>query len=307
MKLIFASVMRVVALFSFLFGCFLLGHNAPTKHVGAADRKEVRSQLVKDALLEICPQDNLIVSEDGTAIGCSTCPAGTAFANEEGESFQLSVQRVILGNFTAPQDQNMILTFLGCEPHSMNFGGSFVFILESGRPRLLTYNRGLVTDRCNISTLASRKSFLICEGQWEAQGVHWSYIFSATFEPDGKSKAKPLFAVVDTVATCGLDLEGNTTGPVRRSSIKRTRIADVNGDTRADLLVVAELGQRVLTSAEQAACLRTKAQDVNISTQLYELKFLFDGYQFGIAPESRQALELFPDPRLAFPNYDLAP
>lgn len=258
---------------------------------------------IVDALAEICPGSNISWNEDGSVSGCSICPAGTTFQDERGEGFQLQLRRATFGHFTSPQADSIVLSFVGCEPHSTNFGGSFVFVLESGRPRISAYNQALITERCHKLSFPNGRDFLVCQIQWGGQGMQWSYIYSVAFERDGKSEITPIFTTEDTVGTCGENPEGTPAGPVQRSSIENIRFADLNGDGKTDIAITATLGRKLLTAAERRACLRAQAKsDVGkggprIPAQKHEIKLLFDGNHFKVAPASRATIKLFPEPQ----------
>ena len=293
------------------FLCFLLvAQTARRRQAVPSPSFDLRANPAEigDALAEICPRNNIIWKEDGTASGCSICPAGTTFQDERGQGFELRLRRATLGHFTSPQAENIILSVVGCEPHSTNFGGSFVFVLESGRPRFLAYNQALITEPCHKLNFPNGRNFLVCRMEWGGQGMQWSYIYSVAFERDGKSEITPIFTTEDTVGTCGEGAEGTPTGPVQRSSIENIRFPDLNGDGNADISITATLGRKLLTAAEQTTCLRAQGKSdvgkgpLRVPARKYEIKFLFDGNHFKVAHDSRTTIKLFPDPRPPFSN-----
>jgi hypothetical protein len=212
------------------------------------------------------------------------------------------LKHVTLGHFTSPISETLLLSGVGCEPHSLSSGGTFVFVLELDRPRLLDYREGLITEDCQKLPLRDHRDFLVCADRWGAQGYEASYLYGVVFDSTGKSTVQAVFETDDNVGTCGADADGNFLGPVQQSSIKAVRFRNLNAPGPLEMLVTVALGKRVLTEAESAACLKRIDNPGRgdtlppVGTKDYQLQFLFDGRWFGAARASRATRKLFPEP-----------
>ncbi|MFQ5816823.1 MAG: hypothetical protein ACE5H2_02555 [Terriglobia bacterium] len=263
---------------------------------------ETGAAAVAEAMAAICPQSELTRAEDGTVTGCRVCLPGMDFENERG--FEWELRRATFGHFTAASADNLILSGIGCESHSSNFGGSLLFVLQSGKPQLMTYHKALITENCQKLRLQDGRDFLVCEHEWGGQGWAWSFVWSVVFHHPGNSEISALFTTEDSLKTCGEDPEGDSRHPVQHSTIQSIRFPDLNGDGLADMSIRATLGKKLLTETERQACVRAvnalEPPPVRIPTKEYQIDFLFDGKQFHVAPASKNVIALFPTPR--FPN-----
>jgi hypothetical protein len=219
---------------------------------------------------------------------------------EKGIDWEL--KHAIAGHFTSPISETLLLGGIGCEPHSLSFGGTFVFALGLGKPRLLDYREGLIIENCQKLPLRDRRDFLVCNDRWGAQGYETSYLYDAVFDSTGKSTVQAIFETDDNVATCGADADGNFLGPVQHSSIKAVRFRNASGPGPLEMLITVAWGKKVLTRSESAECLKRVANPgfrealVPARTKDYRLRFLFDGRRFAAAHTSRAIRKLFPEP-----------
>lgn len=268
------------------------------------DALNADENAVEMALAVICPTGDILRTPNGKVAGCRRCPVGTDFQSIEG--LEWTLQKATFGHFTAPDARNIILSGRGCGSHASYFGGSFMFVLQSGRPQLLAYNQALITERCQSLRFHDARDFLVCEDRSGGQGIGWAFIYIATFDQDGKTQATPLFITEDTVGTCGENDMGKPVGPVQSSSIQEVQYADLNGDGLPDISITATLGTRLLSERERKTCghnlgnwERSEAP-VPIATKKYQVDFLFDGKNFRPAAASKRVLRLFPRPEFPF-------
>jgi len=265
-----------------------------------ADQNVVRPNDITRAIGEICPAKAITRTEDGKIIGCAECPPGTAFS--AGEDLDWELKRATLGHFVSPNSETLLLSGSGCEPHSLNFGGTFVFALELGKPRLLDYRRGLITEDCQKLPRGDGLEFLECADRSGMQGFEASYLYSVIFDSTGKSAVQAVFTADDDVRTCGVDNEWNYLGSVHHSYIKAARFRHGDGAKPLEMSVTVAIGRRVLTKAESDACIRRPddprftGPPVAVNMKDYRLHFLFDGRRFEAARSSREIQKLFPKP-----------
>jgi hypothetical protein len=265
-----------------------------------ANQAAARPSDIAEAIRKVCPDEAIRRTEEGSVAGCAECPPGTAMRGEKGIDWEL--KHAIAGHFTSPISETLLLGGIGCEPHSLSFGGTFVFALELGKPRLLDYREGLIIENCQKLPLRDRRDFLVCNDRWGAQGYETSYLYDVVFDSTGKSAVQAVLETDDNVKTCGAGPDGNFLGPVQHSSIKAVRFRNVNGPGPLDMLATVALGKRVLTKAESDACLKRIANPslrdalVPVRTKDYQLRFLFDGKRFTATHTSRAIRKLFPEP-----------
>lgn len=81
----------------------------------------------------VCP-GHVVVGKD---VECKiACPEFTAFKSDE---FEWSVTGIIRGHFQSLTSDDAVLSMSGCEPHSLNFGGTILLTKQSGRWTMLWY------------------------------------------------------------------------------------------------------------------------------------------------------------------------
>ena len=66
------------------------------------------------------------------------------------------VASVIHGHFLSPTSNDAALSVLGCESHSMNFGGTVLLTRQPKKWKMLWYKPGVQTEQCHKVPLADR-------------------------------------------------------------------------------------------------------------------------------------------------------
>lgn len=262
------------------------GQNKPIPQAGTIAKETGRKADVESALSQICPTKDLVREANASVSGCNGCPKETAFYGNS--RITLDIYRVTFGHFTSPNSDDLILDGAGCDPHSMNFGGSFVFSFSSGKPRLLKYNQGLMTDQCYEFSRADQQEFLVCKGQWGGQGEGDEYVFMAAFGADGKATSATVFSTRENIEPCD-----DPTGKIDYSNIQDIQFVTRESGELASMTIMAAQG--AATRAQDAAARKEKKLPASVKT--YPIEFLFDGKQFKVAPASRAALSRFPQNR----------
>jgi hypothetical protein len=236
------------------------------------------------AVALLCKPADIIRSQNGAASGCKKCPAGTDFYGQNMGEWEM--RNSLSGHFTSPADDNLIVGGFNCDSHANNFGGSFIFSLKSGKPRLLKYDNGLVTDSCHKFRYADGREFLVCQGGWTGQGENDSSVFLARFEATGKDNETIVFTTSDSTATCGDDASVQVIG----SNVKELKFTNKDSGELTGMTIVATFGKITCGQANVKRAPGTSPPSV----KTYELHYNFDGKQFTIAPESRAALRAIP-------------
>ena len=259
---------------------------------------------VQDSFPQVCTTNQIIRSAAGKAVGCAICPTGSDFQDEH--NMQWNLKRSFSGRFTSTKRDNLILSSRGCESHSSNFGGSFVFLLDEGTSRFLRYDSSLITERCHKSHLADGRDFLICQDEWGSQGMMSTFLYAVRFDEAGGYTITRIFEIEDSTRTCGNDLEDGPDFPVERSEIESVEFHEQSTGVLSGLSVTATLGKRRLTKAERDSCEQSlkrskyKIAKNPIVGKKYRVDFSFDGHEFKVVPASDNALKLFPEP--SFPD-----
>lgn len=239
---------------------------------------------IEAAVAALCKPADIIRSKNGNASGCKNCPEGTDFFGQHMGEWEL--RNSLSGHFTSAQNNDLILGGFHCDSHASNFGGSFIFSLKSGKPRLLKYDNGLVIEQCHKFRYADDRDFLVCRGGWSGQGEYDGYFFLTRFDATGKDSQTVIFSTRNTEGSCG-DGSG---GSVEGSDIKDAKFSATDSGELTGMTITATNG--TITCA-QAKVKRAPGEEPP-SMKTYEIQFLFDGKQFSVAPASKAALRVFP-------------
>ncbi len=240
---------------------------------------------VEAAIALLCKPADFIRSQNGNVSGCKSCPKGTDFFGQNMGEWEL--RNSLTGHFTSAQGNELIVGGFNCDSHANNFGGSFLFSLESGKPQLLKYDNGLITDTCHKFRYSDGQDFLICRGGWSGQGMNDSHIFLSRFDAKGQDADTVIFATSDATASCGDDSRTK----VPSSAIKDIKFSNKVSGELTGITITATFGE---VTCGQVSVKRAPGKDFP-SVKTYELHYNFDGKQFTIAPESKAALKAFPE------------
>jgi hypothetical protein len=261
--------------------CRSQGHAPQASNVAVAATNQAD---VEAAVALLCKPVDLIHSQNGNVSGCKACPKGTDFFGQNMGEWEL--RNSLSGHFASAQDNELIVGGFNCDSHANNFGGSFIFSLKSGKPRLMRYDSGLITDTCHKFLYADGREFLVCRGGWSGQGLNDSHVFLTRFDATGKNSDTVIFGTSDATATCGDDAKVK----VPSSGIKDIKFSSKDSGELTGMTIVAAFGQ-VTCGAVNVK--RAPGKDFP-SVKTYELHYNFDGKQFTITPESKAALKAFP-------------
>jgi hypothetical protein len=239
---------------------------------------------VDAALALLCKPADIARAKSGSITGCKSCPKGTDFFGEETGGWNFISSTV--GHFSSAHDNNLFIDGANCDSHASDWGGSFLFSMNSGKPLLVRYDQGLHTDGCHKFAYVDGREFLVCRGGWSGQGYNDSSVFLARFDSAGKDTEALVFTTSDATATCGDD--GSV--KVSSSSVKDIEFSTEDSGGLTGMTIKATFGE--VTCGEVSA--KHAPGKVFPSVKTYELHYNFDGKQFTIAPESKATLKAFP-------------
>src|SRR5277367_2879301 len=177
---------RALIYIVFLLACFMLSASPVCRSQGVpaqtsnAPMPAASSADVEAAVAILCKPSDINRSKTGAISGCKACPKGTDFWGQNMGAWDLG--QTTVGHFTSANDADLILGGFNCDSHAQNFGGSFIFSTSSGKPKLLKYDQGLITDDCHKFPFADGREFLVCKGGWSGQGESDASIFLAKFD-----------------------------------------------------------------------------------------------------------------------------
>ena len=277
--------MRVLLILTCAAICRAQAPSVP-KPVFPDDSQDPKQAGGAEMLESVCPGYVVV----GKEIRCNIpCPKDTGFENEV---FEWDLARVTRGHFLSPESDDAVLAMLGCEPHSENFGGTILLTKRSQRWTMLWYKAGVPTESCHEARLPNEREILVCIGGYGGQGSVSTVLYvedllspSATLMA---GHAGAFFEVLDTVATCGWNLEDESKPfPLTRNYIERVDFRTRPDGSIQGLTVFARRGERSMTEAEVEACsdeqsLNKPHKGINFSppTKPYRVDFTFDGRTF---------------------------
>ena len=275
--------------------------SAPPKPDFPADN-EVPNRVESSQLLQaVCP--GRVVT--GKEVACQApCPAFTGFA---GDDLGWSLNSVARGHFLSPSSDDAMLSTSGCEPHTMNFGGTILLTRRSQGWAMLWYKAGVDTSLCHKLPLPTGREILVCMGEYGAQGNETTSLnVEDLLRPTGNFMAEErnghIFSVDDTTLTCG-DYSGDESdpGPIIRGYIEKVTFETSPGGGIGTLSIVAHHGERAMTPKEVRKCLAEQtpgiapdpAAEFLPPTKRYRINFLFDGTHFKPAPWNAVTARVF--------------
>jgi hypothetical protein len=253
------------------------------KPVFPDDSQDPKQAGGTEMLEAVCP-GHVVVGED---IECKiVCPQFTAM---KGDDLGWSLARTIRGHFQSPTSDDAVLSMSGCEPHSLNFGGTILLTKQSGKWTMLWYKGGVPTANCHRLKLQSGREILICYGEYGGQGMVGRDLYIedllAPNEVLMAASGAGFFSVGDNTGSCGYNFEDESNPfPLTRHFIERVTFQNATDGTFLGLSVFARRGERTMTPAQVERCIaehrlpkgqRRLAFDP--PTKPYRVDFKFDG------------------------------
>ena len=271
---------------------FMLAPTGRAQEKGTAffdpDETSARRAQGVEALKLICPGGAIA----DNAAGCLRCPDETGMSDDSGLTWNLA--RVFTGHFTSTAAGNLILSGRGCESHSQNFGGSFVFVSDGAGLKLLRYDPALITERCHQFEVKREPNRLVCTDDWGAQVMLWSYVYEVSFDEDGDSNVSRIFETIDLSRQhCGIDFFTGKPTFVQESHLTGLKMGK-SWTGLPVLFIEANFGKRFPTDEERKAC--EHGLPIPLALPTYRLEFIFDGDTFQPSEQTKGSLKAFPKP-----------
>lgn len=249
------------------------------------------ARLVAAALTQICPAGGMTRNAKGRPTGCRVCPKQTDVSDLPGA---WTLEEALTGRFTSAHGRDLLLTGWGCEPHSLNFGGAFLFALSGdGPPRLLRYYAGLSSVRWRAFRVAGGPDLLLGRAEGGGQGMSSHSIIRLNFRRGGRYSLHTLFAAASILCA---EAAGGVPAPPIRSQVLRWWVVGRIGTAPSGLLATVTWG-RGLKSEEEAAC--SKWRMPKFPVKAYQLRFRFDGRTFRPTPATERLLRNMFSPSLS--------
>jgi hypothetical protein len=239
---------------------------------------EANMPVVAAAMTMLCSNSATSRGKDGGINGCTGCPNGTDFQGGEIDSWAL--YGINEGHFTSPQDDVLILDGAGCDSHAQNWGGSLVFTVTAGQPKLLRYDKGLRTNQCTKLSYANGQDFLVCRSGWGGQGEAYDNVMVSRFDATGKDKTADVLRTEDTTGTCAPNFDSTV---IQMSGISAIHFTPRDSGVVTGMTVTVAYGKP--TCAQYADAFDKKTTPAAVKP--YQIEFTFDGKQFSVAAKSQ--------------------
>lgn len=249
------------------------------------DIKPPAKEDIEAAVGAVCKADAIIRSTAGDLIGCRVCPEETT-DSLSASTVGWRLNAITPGHFTSASADELLLGITGCEPHAMNFGGSFLFVREDGTVRAVKYVQGELTDRCHKFAYADGRNFLICQQGWTGQGETFDNVVVMSFNAGEETVSTNLLRTEDTTMTCGPAM----LTPVQKSAISGLQFTPKDSGQITGFTVSATLGNIPCSQAHR----KPMSPRWEAAVKTYSIEFRFDGKRFRVAQGSRAALDRFP-------------
>ncbi len=278
---------------------FLLSATAwaqPPKTIFPSDSKDPKLSGGAALLEAVCPGRVIV----GKEIGCrGVCPESSAFA---GEDFEWNLAAVIRGHFLSPQSDDAILSMVGCEPHSENWGGTILLTRKVQKWTMLWYKAGVETSQCHKVKLRDNREILVCLGSEGGQGNVWTQLYVEDLQaprPTLMAGENGFFGVFDSTDTCGwMSDDISKPDPLIHAYIERVSFTEAGGGVAA-ITVSAAYGERKMTREDVEICTkqnRTKGSNGSSflpPTKRYQIDFVFADGTYQGTPQSAPAAQVF--------------
>jgi len=222
---------------------------------------------------------------DADEVRCKgACPEITGFP---GDGFEWTLTHVNRGHFLSPASDDAVLSMSGCEPHSMNFGGTILLTRRSHGWSMLWYKPGVDTRQCHKVALRNRREILVCLGEYGGQGNIWKALYVEdllTPTPSLMAGGDHFFQVFDNTLACGGEADDKTKpNPLTKAYIEKV-LFGTRGRGESEIAVTFQTGARQMTPEDVLKCVDERnptkprsGDNFSPPTKRYQVTFVFDG------------------------------
>jgi hypothetical protein len=235
-----------------------------------------------------------------------TCPVPCpAFTGLSGESFEWSLESITRGHFLARGSEDAVVSAAGCEPQSLNSGGTFLLTRGSNAWTILWYKSGVDTSRCHKVTLPAGREILACLGETGLPGEPVTSLYMEDpLHPAPVLRAgdgSEFFSARDNTATCGWNNDDeNKPYPLTYSRVEKIEFGSGGGRGQSVLSVTATFGEKSMTREDAQWCIDEgnpakphRGSGFLPEAKRYRIDFLFDGKAYRVAPSGKDSALLF--------------
>lgn len=244
-----------------------------------------------ELLQAVCPGHVQV----GKEIGCGTnCPS-VAGLKEFTPWWLATLTR---GHFLSPASDDAVLSMVGCEPHSENFGGTILLTRGVQGWAMGWYKAGVETSQCHKVALRDQREILVCIGSSNTPGINMAELYvedllrpAATLMAEDEA---PFFVARHDVITCGENFEDETRpSPLTRAFVEKVEFAPAaSGGAASSVSVTASFGRRSIDPGMVQVCVRSPGAFLP-PVKSYHLDFVFDGHTFQPTAASAETARIF--------------
>ena len=216
--------------------------------------------------------------------GCRSCPpfegAGALpdgkIAIDGAEFFALEV--LLGGHFSDATSEQRLAVFNGCEPHSVNYGGTVLAEQQDGHFRVRKYFSGLHPQSCQAFRRADGQDLAVCEFADVHQSVSTDELSVLDFSQDPPTPQALLSFTNHDLCLSPLGTRGAEEQVIESFELKQNGVPKNNG-----LFVHIASTTRVMTEAYQRYCQDDSGaahERPYAKTRLITRRFVYDGQRF---------------------------
>ena len=210
---------------------------------------------------------------------CAACPSDSGFPDDR-RGWRLAA--VTMGHFTAPKENEVLLSTVGCEPHAAGSGGAFLLRDEGNGYQQVWYRPCYIATDWKKLKATDGRDMLICESSDGHQGIEDQFLYLLDLNgPDASTlrAAQIFFSVPDSLDSCAV----MTDGYASTGYIERVSFSTKSQPARVEIGVNVRAGKAVLPQKvlEEDCNLNSKPDSEDfkpvIATKALVFRFVFDG------------------------------
>lgn len=213
----------------------------------------------------------------GTIAECLLCPS---YGDDIGLGHSTSIPVATFGPLSASDVREAIVTLMGCEPHSANWGGSALLEGRGGSWTVVNYQPGITPLSCAAVEPDGGRGATVCLTCATAQGISTCGLELLEVRDHFIHSSSIVEWLDDTAAACAFDSAGIAL------RLESWRVDQRSGERGTQVHLVIDARSFQSNSDESGAC--TLSQEPTEAATI-ELVYVRENGVFVIAPEAQQA------------------